>query len=204
VNARFVPKTRDEQRALSRAMICASAKLLFQTRGYDIVSVEEIAKAAKVTRSTFYLHFKGKEDVLREVAQELLEELLGEYEKLTEIPVLERAVIRAWLEDFHQRSMSRGKDTQLLRAIARLKPEDRQAMLLTQRMRTLSILGRRFEGLRLSGGASPADHRKRVIAHLFVIQLEGVLAYFSATEGAPDVSVGLDVLAEQLVAMRPL
>ena len=36
------------------------------TRGYDEVSVEDIVKRANVGRSTFYMHYKSKDDLLRE------------------------------------------------------------------------------------------------------------------------------------------
>ncbi|MBS0389184.1 MAG: TetR/AcrR family transcriptional regulator [Proteobacteria bacterium] len=36
------------------------------SRGYDGVSVEDIARRANVGRSTFYLHYKSKGDLLRE------------------------------------------------------------------------------------------------------------------------------------------
>lgn len=35
-------------------------------RGFDAVSVEDIARRADVGRSTFYMHYRGKEDLLRE------------------------------------------------------------------------------------------------------------------------------------------
>jgi AcrR family transcriptional regulator len=200
MNTRFVPRTRDEQRALSRAIICASAKQLFLTKGFDHVSVEEIAKAAKVTRSTFYLYFKSKEDVLGEVLTEILHDHLNHYVALVETPVLDFAAIRAWLADYRT-SYRIGRDaTHLLREIARLNPDERQVMILAHRMRVLAVLGRRFEPLRLGGDAG-ADARKRALAHLLIVQLEGVVAFFSTIEGAPDAGVGLDIVAEQFAAM---
>jgi len=36
------------------------------TRGYEAISVEDIVKRANIGRSTFYMHYKSKEDLLRE------------------------------------------------------------------------------------------------------------------------------------------
>jgi len=38
---------------------------LVLTEGYDAVTVERIAKRANVGRSTFYMHYTGKEEILR-------------------------------------------------------------------------------------------------------------------------------------------
>lgn len=47
-----------------RSAVVAAALELFQTQGYDQTSVEQIAKAAGVSRSTFFRQFGGKEDVV--------------------------------------------------------------------------------------------------------------------------------------------
>lgn len=41
---------------------------LFLSRGYDAVSFTDIEKAANVTRGIIFYYFKGKEDLLRQVA----------------------------------------------------------------------------------------------------------------------------------------
>lgn len=48
----------------SRDAVVAAALELFQAQGFDQTSVEQIAKAAGVSRSTFFRQFGGKEDVV--------------------------------------------------------------------------------------------------------------------------------------------
>lgn len=48
----------------SRTAVVAAAIDLFATQGYDHTSVEQIALAAGVSRSTFFRQFGGKEDVV--------------------------------------------------------------------------------------------------------------------------------------------
>jgi AcrR family transcriptional regulator len=63
------------------ATVVAAALELFQTQGFDQTSVEQIAKAAGVSRSTFFRQFGGKEDVVfadHEVLIERLREFLAE------------------------------------------------------------------------------------------------------------------------------
>lgn len=195
-----LPRSRQEQRLLTRALICCSARTLFQSRGVDNVSVEQIASKASVTRSTFYLHFKGKEDVLRDVLQEVMQEQLRDYEKLIEQPRLDYAVIRRWLDEYHAAFVERSKTIPLFRDLARLNPQTDQGIILMHRMHTLAMLGTRFRPLNLSGRGQ-ASERERAWAHMFLFKLEGVVSYFSTTEGAPDAAVGLDLIAEELTAM---
>ncbi|MEV4735952.1 MULTISPECIES: TetR/AcrR family transcriptional regulator [unclassified Microbacterium] len=65
----------------SRDAVVAAALELFQTQGFDQTSVEQIAKAAGVSRSTFFRQFGGKEDVVfadHEVMLDQLREFLAE------------------------------------------------------------------------------------------------------------------------------
>jgi len=55
--------------------VVAAALALFREQGFDQTSVEQIAKAAGVSRSTFFRQFGGKEDVVFADHEELLEEL---------------------------------------------------------------------------------------------------------------------------------
>ncbi|KJS16946.1 MAG: TetR family transcriptional regulator [Peptococcaceae bacterium BRH_c4b] len=47
---------------------------LFAARGYDAVSVRDIARAAGVTESALYKHFKGKEDMSLYIFKEIIQE----------------------------------------------------------------------------------------------------------------------------------
>lgn len=65
----------------SRDAVVAAALELFQSQGFDQTSVEQIAKAAGVSRSTFFRQFGGKEDVVfadHEVLLDRLREFLAE------------------------------------------------------------------------------------------------------------------------------
>jgi AcrR family transcriptional regulator len=67
--------------ASPRSAVVAAALELFQSQGFDQTSVEQIAKAAGVSRSTFFRQFGGKEDVVfadHEVLIAQLREFLAE------------------------------------------------------------------------------------------------------------------------------
>jgi AcrR family transcriptional regulator len=65
----------------ARTAVVAAALELFAAQGFDQTSVEQIAQAAGVSRSTFFRQFGGKDDVIfadHEVVLEQLRAFLGE------------------------------------------------------------------------------------------------------------------------------
>ena len=58
------PGRRERKKAELRSRISAIATALFLERGFDDVSVSEIAEAADVARPTVFAHFARKEDLL--------------------------------------------------------------------------------------------------------------------------------------------
>jgi len=59
----------------ARTAVVAAALELFSRQGFEQTSVEQIAKAAGVSRSTFFRQFGGKEDVVFTDHETLLDEL---------------------------------------------------------------------------------------------------------------------------------
>jgi len=62
-------------RAATRARLRASAQKLFAERGLHEVTTHDIASAAGVAAGTFYLHFRDKHELFRELVFEALAEL---------------------------------------------------------------------------------------------------------------------------------
>jgi len=60
--------------------LCDALVALVNERGYDKVSVEDIAERADVARATFYSHYTSKDDLLATVFGELVDEVM---ERLT-------------------------------------------------------------------------------------------------------------------------
>jgi AcrR family transcriptional regulator len=55
---------------------------LVQEKDYDLISVEEVAERADVSRATFYLHFHDKEDLLMEEFYRMAKERVQVYSEL--------------------------------------------------------------------------------------------------------------------------
>lgn len=68
---------RARKKARTRLEILQAAMALFETQGFEAVTVEQICRAADVARGTFFLHFPAKSSLLLEWNRQLAAELRG-------------------------------------------------------------------------------------------------------------------------------
>lgn len=66
-HAKYRTPLREAQRELTRSRIKNAARDLFHEQHYDTTTMDEIAAAAGLRRSTLYLHYKDKAEILGEV-----------------------------------------------------------------------------------------------------------------------------------------
>ncbi|WP_206788431.1 TetR/AcrR family transcriptional regulator [Amycolatopsis sp. MtRt-6] len=68
-------KRQDRREELERRLFAATEELVAQGDGFTELSVERLAAAAGISRSTFYVHFEDKGDLVRRLAATVLAEL---------------------------------------------------------------------------------------------------------------------------------
>ena len=103
----------DRRTERTRTALIAAFVDLMLTRGYTELSVEDIAESANVGRSTFYLHFRNKDDILQ---QSLTRPSRGLALIVGQNVAVERVV--SLLEHFHsQRKLNRVFFVQPARAL---------------------------------------------------------------------------------------
>ena len=99
-------KEQDEEKKGTKERILDVAIDLFSQRGYNAVSIRDIARRVEIHESTIYSHYKGKEDILNTIIKSLiekyrsapdeqpLEELLNKYEPQILLTTTIRPVIQ--------------------------------------------------------------------------------------------------------------
>jgi AcrR family transcriptional regulator len=73
---------RDRQRQETRRRVRECALVVFRREGLSAARIDDIVKAARVSRGTFYFHFPTKEDVVIEVLGEAEHRIAGAITKL--------------------------------------------------------------------------------------------------------------------------
>src|SRR3546814_18708516 len=76
---------------------------------------------------------------------------------------------------------------------------DRASVVVDHRENAIAKLGARYSGFSLAGIKGIARERKRATIYMMLFKIEQVAYTFSIDPGTPDISVGLDVLTEDLM-----
>jgi AcrR family transcriptional regulator len=92
------PGLRELKKARTRKLIADTAARLFAERGYEQVSVSEIARAAQVAEQTLYNYFPTKEQLVTDREQEM-QERLAELIRSRPAGTSPAAAVRAFILD---------------------------------------------------------------------------------------------------------
>src|SRR5215218_9562344 len=97
------PGLRERKKRAAREAIAAAARRLFAERGFDAVTVAEVAAAADVSEKTVFNHFPTKEDLAFAGREEGIAQLVTAIaERSPGTPVLDvfRGLTRTVIHDF--------------------------------------------------------------------------------------------------------
>lgn len=90
---------RQAQRELTRRCIIDAAVEQFSARSALEVTVEDLARAAGVSRATVYAHFPRMSDIVAAILDDLYATGEHIFQQLAEVPEWTPASIRSWLDD---------------------------------------------------------------------------------------------------------
>ncbi len=74
------PPKRDRRIERTRQLLSKALMDLIVERGYDSITIQDITDCANVSRTTFYLHFKDKDELLSTSMQAIYDGLLRGHE----------------------------------------------------------------------------------------------------------------------------
>lgn len=90
---------RELHKQMTRRLLLDNALEQFSTKGYAPTTIDDIAAGAGTTRTTFYLHYSSKAEMIHEVIRELDAMFTGADDPSLDVVVErgERHLIEAWL-----------------------------------------------------------------------------------------------------------
>ncbi len=137
------------RRAATRARICEAANRLFFEQGFALVTMEHIAQAADIRRSTLYLHFGDKDEILAAIADEYTAKLRPVIAGLPG-PTPTRDEIVLWVARFAEFVSTERAATELLVSLSHLAAAPAPALqfghsLVEMMAQRLPAMARAFE-----------------------------------------------------------
>jgi AcrR family transcriptional regulator len=75
----------DRRVSRTRRQLRDALMSLILERGYNALTIEDITERADLGRTTFYLHFRDKEDLLVESLEEIAEDLKAQVEQIADL-----------------------------------------------------------------------------------------------------------------------
>lgn len=194
------PSLRELQKNMTLDVIRKAARKLFYSRAFDEVSIDDIASESGVSRGTIYLHFSSKNEIIFDL---LIQDMIAQmaiYDELAEAQDIDYAVVRAWVQRFWESMHKRHPSQMHLFPLAFIYMPDQRSIVVSYREKAIEQLGRRHPGFDLEGLTGIDRERKRTRIYMMLFEIEQVAYTFSETVGTPEISIGLDVLAEELLA----
>ena len=149
------PTLRDRRRAELRDRIVAAALRLFAERGFDAVTVEEIAAAAGISLSTLFRHVPGKDDLLVDVVRTGRAIIVATFEERPATEPASQSLAHAILRRTEQFADETDTIELWRRAMASAPERIRRAALLdeTERARLAGLVATRLAARGGSGGS---------------------------------------------------
>ncbi len=138
-------KPTDRRRLATRARICEAANRLFFENGFAAVTMEQVALAANIQRSTLYLHFREKDDILAAIAQDYTAKLRSVIAQLPG-PVPTRDEIADWVDGFAVFVSEERAATELLVSLSHLPKAPEPAMAFGQAL--VAMMAERLVAIR--------------------------------------------------------
>ncbi|GCD95939.1 TetR/AcrR family transcriptional regulator [Embleya hyalina] len=180
------PDLRAQQKRYTRQRLIAAAAGLFEAKGYEATTVDDIVAEAGAARATFYLHFTGKGDIVAELADHIWADTAAMFAAFGELPDWSHASIRAWLGAY----VTRGEENrQALRIFAEQLPHALRDQHQEHVKEFVALLTRPPE--RWAHLSKPEAKRR---AYLLITQLETFMPSWMAGRWSRERSAILDTL----------
>ncbi len=182
----------------SRERLLVAATECFTQRGFALISVEDIAACAGVSRMTFYRHFSDKGDIAAALLRHGFAKHQPNLLRIGNVDWRDRLSVRDWIRHIFE---SDRENRLLLRAFVQASSVDQN---FTQRAHDhiaalIVTLGEKIPAFALREG-HPDDRRRWVEAWLLLYELLDQSNHAALDSGIASDPVMLDILTDRFLA----
>ena len=187
----------DLRKIRTRRLILRAGRELFADQGFIAPRVEDVARAAGVSRAAFYLHFKSLEDLIQEVFLREVRWQLRRYRGLTNEILSSRRRIRGWLERFFA---SFRQERHYILIVYRAFSNDPANMrvVFDEHIRLIDRLARRVPMLRLLLDDGTTDPARAMRLHTLMRRIDEMSAYAAFNAWTDQFEPALDMLVDDI------
>jgi AcrR family transcriptional regulator len=188
---------RTAQKEVTRSRIRDAARALFFSLGYAATTVEQIATAAGVSRATFYLHYKDKDEVTKDITLDYAPRALALMRRL-EGPRPTLAHIRAWLREWADLVVAEKVSMTIFGSILNSDQTSPYPDYIQEIMdQMIAILALGIPAFNAATVVGPLQHEAKVRAELLIVQTAAICAVVARRSDSAYSEVALNVAASQ-------
>lgn len=173
----------EEQRQRTREAVIAAAREVFARTPYVYASIDDILRLAGIGRTTFYMHFSCKLDLVRAILEEITPTWQAVFAHLATLDPAEPGALERWMEQLVEVYRQHGAVSALLLHASALEDEFHQHLLDVQD-KLIDTLGQHQAAFREAGKHTHAGRKAHVQARLLLTRLDQV-CYQLAMRGVP-------------------
>jgi AcrR family transcriptional regulator len=189
---------RAAHKSLTRGRIRDAAKALFSEGGVLSTTVDQIAAAAGVSRQTFYVHFRDKEEVLTEIVRAFAERSATIHRQI-EGPEATVAAVRGWLEQVVALYREDLASLALLYQAGHVLGAASHEVARDFMRDTLETLAAQWPALRVALEPGPHQPHARVRAEMLVRQATSACEFCAREGETPSHEAALAITADAFV-----
>jgi TetR/AcrR family transcriptional regulator len=82
----YIAERREEEKERRRSEILAAAEKLYTKEGWDAVTMDQVARSARLSRALVYVYFRDKEDLLFAIGDRAMQLLKSRFEAAAAAP----------------------------------------------------------------------------------------------------------------------
>ncbi|MFE9320745.1 TetR/AcrR family transcriptional regulator [Nocardia sp. NPDC052278] len=184
---------RERNRIRARNDITAAALVLFAEQGYDATTVEQIARAARLSSATVFRHFPSKEDILfgdeDDSARTMVEYVAARSDSSVDVAALEEPITKFAAELQDERTQTLTRLVMTTRSL--------EARSLRTRLRWEREIARQ---LATEEGAATPTLRHTLVASIAVSCLSAALRYWDRSDPSSSLTDLVELAFQQRVS----